>query len=456
MRSPHRSDQRHRTGERAESASATEPLGSAEASGVDTDPLPPGSAIGPYFTIRLLGSGSFGQVHLAEHSVLGRRVAIKLLHPHVTFNRKTVERFLREARAVNMVRHPNVVDVYEYAHLPEGTPYQVMEFIDGLPMSQYVPRERGLSVTESLALLTPLVSALTAVHAIGLIHRDVKPSNVIITERGEGRGVKLVDFGIAKLVRSEDQAPGLTTEGRRLGTPVSMAPEQIRGEPTDGRTDVYGLGITTFFMLTGTYPFAAPTPLETEYLHLEAPPPAPSTRAAVPRSIDDVVLHALAKRREERPATTSAFLEALREAASPRRREAAVLGRGRAVYVRLQGGSERDGDAFDRVLTSLDGVEERLRQAGLQIALRASDAVLAATPLPAEAPHERLVRELHAWLGEDLAELGVRCLVAVHEGAALLRATDAGRRDVVGGPLLRVETWGLEQDAEGVVFSGDE
>src|SRR6266478_5793915 len=166
-----------------------------------------------------------------------------------------VERFVREARVVNRIRHPNIVDIYEFGELDDKRPYFVMELLEGTSLASIVERRGRLSPAQALSYLEPVCDALRAAHAAGVVHRDLKASNVAVVKEGDPPRVKLLDFGIAKLVRTAPGERGLTAVGQRIGTPYAMAPEQIRGGAIDARVDIYALGVLLYQLLTGRYPF---------------------------------------------------------------------------------------------------------------------------------------------------------------------------------------------------------
>src|SRR5262249_13246467 len=163
----------------------------------------------------------------------------------------------REARAVNLVRHPNIVDIYDFGELPDRRPYFVMELLEGLSVSALLEERGVIPASETLSIVEPVCAALQAAHDVGVIHRDLKASNIFVVRRGSESVIKLLDFGIAKLVQPGAGGRGLTSAGTRLGTPYAMAPEQIRFGPVDARTDVYALGVLLHHLLTGRHPFEA-------------------------------------------------------------------------------------------------------------------------------------------------------------------------------------------------------
>ena len=300
--------------------------------------LGPGQFIGEYRIIRVLASGGFGTVYEAEHEILGRRAAIKVIHEELATSPKQVKRFIREAQAVNLIGHESIVDIYEFGTHLDGRPFFVMELLGGESLEELLRRRGRLSPNECMEIVLPVCRALSAAHAAGVVHRDLKAANVHVTTALDGQhSVKLLDFGIAKF-SDRTRHGSLTSRGTTLGTPNAMAPEQVRGEPTDERTDVYALGVLVFLALTGRVPFRGSTPIEIEAAHCDSPIPAASTFAPVSPALDAILLCALAKKPSDRYSTVAAFRRQLQAAvartetpARKGRRRARTLHRGRNV-----------------------------------------------------------------------------------------------------------------------------
>src|SRR5262245_48245693 len=283
------------------------------------DPLL-GTEVGRYRLARLLGGGGMGRVYMAVQPMIGSRVAIKLLDETCARNPELLERFFAEARAVNLIRHENIVSVIDLAQLPDGRPYIVMEFIDGMTLGDLVrssvPASGPLPLGGVIQVMSEVLSALHAAHAIGIVHRDLKPDNIVVT--GEGHA-KVLDFGIAKLAPSLGHAISPRTRtGALLGTPAYMAPEQITGSGNiDPRTDLYAAGVVLFEATTGRTPFQTETLFDLMKAHLEQQPPPPRTlRPDLPVELEQVILCALAKRPEHRFASAAAMATALDAAAA--------------------------------------------------------------------------------------------------------------------------------------------
>jgi serine/threonine-protein kinase len=274
--------------------------------------------IGQYQLERPLRQGGMGEVHLAEHVLLKRRCALKLIRPEQARDPVVRGRFEREARAMASLRHPNAVAVHDCGQTPDGTLYYVMEYLPGLGLEDLVARDGRLPPGRVVYLLLQLCDALREAHALGLLHLDIKPGNVIVGEEaGAGDVVKLLDFGLAR-----ELAPGgldLNASGgeRSAGSPQYMAPEQAAASvPLDARTDLYGLGGVAYFLLTGRPPFDCDTPLQLVLAHAWDPVTPPShLRPDMPADLEEVVLRCLAKGPGERFDDAAALARALRQCA---------------------------------------------------------------------------------------------------------------------------------------------
>ena len=283
----------------------------------DEDRLEAGTRIGEYVVSRKLGAGGFGAVYAAHHALLGRDVAIKILHRAVSSNQEIVGRFLAEARAVNQIRHRNIIDVFGFGQLEDGRHYYVMEFLDGEPLDVTLARKGRLSLADGLPILRGVAKALDAAHSHGIVHRDLKAENVYLARDGSDVYPKLLDFGIAKLISSEQDTSSRTRSGIQVGTPYAMAPEQCRGVAIDGRADVYALGVLAHRIFTGLLPFDGETAMDVIMQHMTAKPPSMSSVAHdLPSALDKPVLKMLAKNPNDRFTLATEAVDALEEAAT--------------------------------------------------------------------------------------------------------------------------------------------
>jgi serine/threonine-protein kinase len=259
---------------------------------VGDDPLL-GSQVGTYRIAQLVGVGGMGRVYKGVNPAIGSRVAIKVLSSGCADNPDLVERFFAEARAVNLIRHENIVNVLDLAQLPDRRPYIVMEYLDGRPLSSLI-HERGPLPLGSLArIMGEVLSALGAAHAKGIVHRDLKPDNIFVTPHGRA---KVLDFGIAKLQPEQSGRSAPTRDGSLMGTPNYMAPEQAQARSVTAQSDLYAAGVILFEGATGRPPFAADSLYDLLRMQVEAPPPPPrSLRPDLPLEYERLILRALAK-----------------------------------------------------------------------------------------------------------------------------------------------------------------
>jgi serine/threonine-protein kinase len=295
----------------AESQLAHEPTLAAPA--VAAERLPEGAAAGEYVVDRFLGAGAMGEVYAGRHPVIGKRVAIKVLKRELAATAEGAERFIREARAVNQVRHGNVIDVFAFGRLADGRLYLAMDLVEGKSLRAAL-EDGPLSAEAALAILAQVADALDAAHARGVVHRDLKPDNVMITDETPPK-VFVLDFGIAKLV-AEGGGGGngtLTGQGAWLGTPGYMAPEQWSADGAGPASDRYALGVMAFELLSGKLPFQAPSLPQMMEQHFRAPVPALTARGggAGTATFDPVLSRAMAKDPTKRFATARELVEAL-------------------------------------------------------------------------------------------------------------------------------------------------
>jgi serine/threonine protein kinase len=270
-----------------------------------------GSVIdGRYKVLELIGEGGMGRVFLAEHVEIGKRVAVKILHPVYGRMPELVERFRREARAASRIGHPHIVDVTDSGTTKDDQVYFVMEYLEGVELASVIDREGALNVTRCLRLSAQICRALSAAHAVGIIHRDLKPENVFLTVReGTSDFVKVLDFGIAKSAEAEEaRAHRLTHPGMAMGTPEYMAPEQAAGRPADARTDVYAVGAILYEMLTGSPPYSGDNFMEIlTKKATQDPAPIRNLRSDLPEAVVELVDRSMARDPDDRPPSMEAF-----------------------------------------------------------------------------------------------------------------------------------------------------
>ena len=279
-----------------------------------TDALGDGDTLGDYRIDRLLGRGGMGVVYLAAHVELGRRAAIKVIAPHLADDPTFTERFRRESRLAATLDHPNVVPVYEAGERDDRL-YIAMRFVDGTDLRSLLAAEGRLDPDRAVGIVRQIAAALDAAHAQSLVHRDVKPSNVLLL-RDPPDHVYLTDFGIS--THGTATATTMTIGGGVAGSADYVAPEQILGELVDGRADIYSLGCLAFETVVGRPPFRRDTDAATLGAHLHAPPPkASEANPKLSPRVDAPIARALAKRPEDRWPTAGAFAAALAEAGHP-------------------------------------------------------------------------------------------------------------------------------------------
>jgi serine/threonine protein kinase len=260
----------------------------------------------------LLGRGGMSEVYRASNPRLGNHVAVKLLARELAEDKVFQERFVRESRLAASLNHPNVVPIFD-AGESQGLPFIAMRYVDGPDLKQLIARDGPLPLEYATAILAQVAAALDAAHAKGLVHRDVKPGNILIDENSATDGVPhvyLSDFGVAKHSQSHS---GLTSTGHFVGTIDYIAPEQIEGKPLDGTTDLYSLGCLLFECLAGVSPFDRDTDVAMIYAHLvDPPPPVSEKRPDLPAALDGVIAKALSKRPEDRYRTCRELVSAVR------------------------------------------------------------------------------------------------------------------------------------------------
>jgi eukaryotic-like serine/threonine-protein kinase len=273
-----------------------------------------GAVVGAYRILHAIGSGGMGSVWLAEHSMLGRRAAIKVLHPSFSNQPEIVTRFFNEARAATAIADPGIVQIFDFGH-QQGNAYIVMELLDGEPLDRRLRDKGRLAVGDALRVVRQVASSLGAAHARGIVHRDLKPENIFLARDREmvgGERAKILDFGIAKL-GSGDPSGIKTQTSALMGTPTYMSPEQCRGAGhVDQRSDVYAVGCVLYTLIVGRPPFEAEGPGEIIAMHLrEIAAPAGSRVSGVPPELDELIARCLSKDPAQRFSSGSELADAL-------------------------------------------------------------------------------------------------------------------------------------------------
>ena len=342
---------------------------------------------GRYKVLKRLGEGGMGVVFEVEQQRLGKRAAMKVLSAELAGGARIQKQFQREAEAAARLDHPGVAGVIDFGW-DRGRPYLVMELVRGVNLGDVLERDGAIASTRAASILLGIAAPVDEAHARGIVHRDLKPENVMLSRDRAGNDlVKILDFGLAKLAGKDD-----VTEGVVAGTPAYMAPEQIQGKPVDARADVYALACLAYRMVVGVPPFSAATAFEVVTKQIGEKPVPPSERAAgrtIGKAVDGVILGALAKDREKRPASAGAFARAFADAVgfdawsggrtappSSRAESEASSGSGSFAYKRgetaLEDGLTRaDVDAFDAWLERRKTWRQRLIPVGLVLAVGA-------------------------------------------------------------------------------------
>ena len=262
-----------------------------------------------YQLIRQVANGGMASIYEAMDTRLDRKVAVKIMHPHLAQDDAFVSRFIREAKAAAALSHPNIVAVQDQGWNQSGVPavFLVMELIEGSTLREYLNERGRFEIKDAINYLTPILSALAAAHAIGIVHRDVKPENILISKEGR---IKIADFGLA---RGEIIGSTMTAESSViLGSVSYLSPEQVQRGVADARSDVYAVGIVAFEMLTGEKPFIGDTPIQIAYMHVNQDiPPLRSKRKEIPQALDDLISRATNRNPDMRPRNAGEFLSAL-------------------------------------------------------------------------------------------------------------------------------------------------
>jgi len=268
-----------------------------------------------YRIVRKIGEGGMGAVYQAEHALIEKKMALKILFQDLTRRPDLIQRFLQEAKSASRIGHENVIDISDFGQSPDGLVFIAMEFLDGQDLGKLLKKGGAMHWERARPILMQITKGLRAAHGNGIIHRDMKPENVYLIQK-EGRPdfVKVLDFGIAKVVNDAAGGPALTQTGMIFGTPEYMSPEQAQGSPPDHRVDVYAVGCIMYHMLTGSVPFMADNFMGILTKHLlEAPIPPRKRRPdlEIPQEVEAICLRAMEKDRDKRYPDMDAFYRAL-------------------------------------------------------------------------------------------------------------------------------------------------
>ena len=287
------------------------------------DPLLGRTLMGQFKLVALAGRGAMGTVYRAEQANVARTVAVKVLGNDLLREALSVKRFLREAQAAARLTHPNIVAIYLVSETEEGVPFMVMEYVEGQTLGALLEKLGVVETRRALRIARQIASALGEAHEQGIVHRDLKADNILLAERPRGRSaggdvVKVLDFGIAKLLGGEPDPGGaigqLTRDGTIFGTPHYIAPEQANGRDVDGRADLYSLGVILFRMVTGRLPFEGTSGMQVLMRHVREQPPRPrELRQDIAEPVEALILRAMEKRPEDRFADADRFIEAIDE-----------------------------------------------------------------------------------------------------------------------------------------------
>jgi tRNA A-37 threonylcarbamoyl transferase component Bud32 len=295
-----------------QSQSATKSDSAARAVVAMPDVLAAGAQVGEYTIIEQIGRGGMAQVYSAVQPLIDRKVAIKVLSPQLARDPVIVRRFVQEARAVNRIKHPNIVDIYSFGQLPDGRQYFVMELLTGVTLRRRL-ESAELYMGEVMGWLVSVCEALEAAHDAGIVHRDLKPDNVFLSNQRAKTVVKLLDFGIAKVLADDhNTSDGVTRVGAYIGTPSYMSPEQVLGRTVDQRTDVYALGLLLYQCVTMAKPFGNLTGFKLMEAHVNQKPDPPGRLVELPGELNRLIMRCLEKDPARRPADVTEVKVVLR------------------------------------------------------------------------------------------------------------------------------------------------
>ncbi len=341
------------------------------------------TSFGPYRVLRSLGSGGMGEVLLAEHELIGRKAAIKVLHLDRAERREAIDRFFNEARAAAVISDPGIVQVYDFGFTPNGTGYLVMECLEGETLKNRLHRIGALPLADALRIARQLAGSLGAVHAVGIVHRDLKPDNVMMVRDADvpgGERPKILDFGIAKLEFESTRSK--TRTGAVMGTPLYMSPEQCNDSgKVDHRSDIYSLGCVLYHLLTGQPPFDIAGVGAVISAHMNETPQRPSAKLTyLPPLIDQLVMRCLAKQPQERFASMAELQQACDHALAESARWTPVPAAAHAAVTLVDPASSASrttlGDAVGQASSSWEPGRSSARSKKLWLGIAATMVVL--------------------------------------------------------------------------------
>jgi serine/threonine-protein kinase len=397
-----------------------------------------GEELAGYRIEAVAGRGGMGVVFRAEHMHLGRQVALKVLTADLAGNRSFRQRFVREAQTAARLDHPNIVPVFD-AGDAKGLLYIAMKYIDGVDLGHVLDAEERLTPQRTVDLLTDIADALDIAHGAGLVHRDVKPGNVLV----DNRRSYLTDFGLTKRIASRT---ALTAAGRTVGTAAYLAPEQIRGQDVDARTDIYAFGCVLYECVTGDVPFSRDTDMAVLWAHLEQDPEPASERVPeLPKAVDAVFARALAKRKEDRFASCGEAMKALADATDAQRPASSARNKVPVATVLVA-----SADRSSRAMIEATLAEGRVAVAGAADAERALDQARAHPPqlafVDADLPGGAIALCQRLRATEESA--ATRIVMLVGRGAQVDRAgaAGAGVDDFLGRPFSALQLMAKVRD----------
>lgn len=408
-----------------------------------------------YQLFDVVGQGGAGVVYRAQRKSDGSVTAVKILRRELCFDSLMLNRFEREIQAISMLKHPNIVDVYDVGQSSDGRPFYSMEFLHGKTLKETLQTPPRLSVHQAIAFFSEVSYAISYAHEQGIVHRDLKSSNVVVIQQGDAEPkIKLLDFGVAKFLEPQPGQRGLTRQGMMLGSTSAMSPEQIRGQPVDRRADIYALGVMLFELLTGELPFVASEPEDLLRMHLEQATPLPSQRHRPVYAFDAIVARAMQKRREDRFDSARDLIDACQSALQrPGLRPNSVMQRVPALGLcaRIEAeSSELDNPSMLKNLAGIHRlIADSFREAGFNHLISTMHAHLGLAILPDSPSKKSAVlsqaEQLLLDLSRKVNELpdkdpALQVSMTLHIEDAEISSKD---ENFIAGPILQFEDWSM-------------